>query len=585
MPSPSLPCAVARATLPHEGRRTRRPLLLRIPRNLEAPLYVPRFNVSQTSSQPRSVTLAPAVVGVVLASVALAGCTWMRGATAPVAPAPPRVDTAPIAAQPAVSGLPSHWQRGGFAEIAVRAYQDSDADGVGDLRGLTQRLEYLQALGVRGLVLHGLLPQADADREATVLDHRRVDPVLGTLADFDALVREAHERRLAVLLAYAPHHVAASHPLAIEARRQPKGVLGAWFVGASEPTAGSADGLATLDTRHDPVVAFHQSNLRFWLNRGVDGVRLQLGATSDERARSEAQRLAALLAATVESYPDRWLVCDVTDAAEQFAVADVCGSAFANLPVAGIAKATANPAAALRALAEGLHDARASRPLVAGDREAPRLWDQLDGDAASLRLAAALHVLQPGAPFIRYGDEIGQADAVARGPTPGAAGPTQPRSVAMSWAEALDADRGFTSARGPARLGVAANVATHHVAAQREDMGSLFAVYRDLLDLRQRRPSVARGGIEGLFTRGTVLGFVRVEGDERTLVVGNFGARRVEADVTGLPRRARVAPIYPRRAGASYVAPIVLADGRGTLHLDLPARSVRVFDVEPQRRD
>jgi len=95
---------------------------------------------------------------------------------------------------PRAAPLEAGWEHGAFMEVFVRAYQDSDGDGIGDLRGLTARLDYLQALGIRGLWLMPVTASADHDHGYAVADYRAIEPAYGTLADFDELVRQAHAR-------------------------------------------------------------------------------------------------------------------------------------------------------------------------------------------------------------------------------------------------------------------------------------------------------------------------------------------------------------------------------------------------------
>ncbi len=251
----------------------------------------------------------------------------------------------------------------------------------------------------------------------------------------------------------------------------------------------------------------------------------------------------------------------------------LCGAALAFDLAPHFAKAAKGDAASAKELIDYFRRAPPSMATLVSNHDSAsglRLWDQVGGDIAAYKLAVAGYLLQPGTPFIHYGEEVGQAGD-----------PSAP----MSWtADNVGSAAGFTS-KGPPFRAVAPNVAEQNVAAQNKTFGSIYSTYKELLDLRNRRPSIARGSFDQTFVRGAVIGYLRGSGDELTLVVTNYGTRRVELEVGGLPRRARVAPIYPRRAGASYIAQIVLADARGQLQIDMPARSTRVFDVEPQRRD
>jgi glycosidase len=603
---------------------------------------------------PRVARRTCAVVG---AALLLASCAnWLRRAEPAVPAAAPAsaIDASPVPARPADTGLNEHWHRGAFMQIDIRAYQDSDGDGVGDLKGLIRRLDYLDELGVRGLLLMPWQPGSGEGRGDALTDFRGVDPALGTLADVDELLRRAHAKGVGVVLDYPLNHASAAHPFFVDALRDSGSAFRDWFVWSADAPRGwdvrgrnpwhavARTGFFTSGPQHyygvsgaarpdfdfvkqPKVLEHHLDNLRFWLNRGVDGFRLLGTAHLIEHDaqrwfdQPESRKLASIVAQTVQAYPKRFVACDATEAAAAWAAA--CGRVIdGGLGRAVVQASRGESAAAVQALAELLRkaDAGVATWISSPDASAGgvRLADELGGDAAAIRLAAATYLLLPGSPFLHYGEEVGQdgsttAAVVAvagpataptttgtapdtRGlpaapPRAGAAAAVQSASPAlrgpMSWAHPnAGRDDGF-SRREQGAPPMAANLEWANAAAQRGAFGSIHGAYRDLLDLRNRRPSISRGDIEAVFVRGQVLGFVRVLGDERTLVVVNHGPRRVEVDAAGLPRRARVAPIYPRRAGASYIAQIALADAAGRFEVDMPPRSARVFDIEAPRRN
>jgi len=184
-----------------------------------------------------------------------------------------------------------------------------------------------------------------------------------------------------------------------------------------------------------------------------------------------------------------------------------------------------------------------------------RLWDQVDGDAAQYRLAAAGYLLQPGTPFIYYGEEVGQAGVSTL------AGDPQIRAP-MSWT-ADTGTAGFTT--GTPFRPTAPNVLTHNAQSQQRDPQSIHAFYRSMLALRNQRPSIARGNFEHAFADGLVLGFQRRLGKERTLVLINYGRSEATVPVPGLPRTARLRSLFGQaRIGATT---------------SLPAQSVQVVAI------
>lgn len=533
------------------------------------------------------------------ALAALAACaTWPRPAAVSPSPASVIPDTVPVLMAPGESPMPRHWQRGAVMTIDVRTYQDSNGDGVGDIKGLIQRLDYLKDLGVRSLLLMGVTPSADPARDHVTTNFRDVAPEVGTLSDFDELVRQAHARGLGVMLDHALGRSAAQHPTFRRAASGSKDAYRDWYVWSSvAPRAWSIHGrdpwhangedayLGTegpqspnLNLRDRRVVHFQAGHLRFWLNRGADGFRFDnvselviQGPTqwSDQPA---SRDLAGYFTDVVHGYSNRQVVCDGGPAPQAYGHQDVCGAAFATDLSEHFVKAVQGVAASVRRLAEYWRQAPAGMATHAQSDVnglGPRLWDELRGDRAAYKLVASTYLLQPGTPFILYGEEVGQAQA------PAAEG-VAVRSP-MSWAPA-GAAGGFTT--GKAFRALAPNASDNNVQTQLEDGDSILSHYRTLLQMRQTRPSIERGSFESVVVRGTVLSFQRALDNERTLVVVNYGRQRVDVEVSGLPRRARMAPIFPRRAGSAYVAEVSLADGQGRLSVSVPARTVRVYDVE-----
>lgn len=548
--------------------------------------------------------------------VLLASC-----ATPIVAPPKlPAVDVSPVVAKPAPSALPEGWHHGAFMQIFVRAYQDSNGDGVGDLKGLTQRLDHLKELGVRGLWLMPITRSSDRDHGYGTQDFRAVEPDYGTLEDFDELIREAHARGIGVIMDYVLNHSAAEHPLFVQSRSGAKNPYRDWYVWAHDapqgwdiwdknpwyhaatqpwtwkgrwqdlpkplPNAkdhyfGTFGGhMPDFNLRNPRVVDFHAHNLRFWLNRGLDGFRLDaVPHLIENNAKAwndqpESRRLTALFVDEVLSYPNKYVVCEATAEPQAWGHPEVCGGAFAFGYVDHYVKAAKGEVASIRALAEYYKTALPTMATFLSNHDrfaGARLWDQVGGDVAAYKLAAAGYLLQPGTPFIYYGEEVGQGGVAS---LPGDDGLRAP----MSWAAPGAAD-GFSKQGKPFRP-LAPNAATHNVAQQREDQGSILSYYKELLKLRNDRPSIAQGRFDAPMVQRQVLSFVRTHGDERTLVVINYGRTRAEVEVAGLPRRARMAPIFPRRAGASYVAEITLADAAGKSVVALAPRSVRLFDIE-----
>lgn len=509
---------------------------------------------------------------------------------------------APVPERPRPSALPEGWQHGAFMEIFVRSWKDSDGDGIGDLRGLTQTLDTLQQLGIRGLWLMPITRSADGDHGYATTDYRNIEPAYGTLADFDELLRQAHARGIGVIMDYVVNHSADRHPFFAQALRDPKNPFRAWYewrdakpegwdIWGKDPWFSTPTGsylgtfgadMPDFNLRHAPAVAYHQDSLRFWLNRGLDGFRLDAvphlieNNARDWNDQPESRRLTAELVRGVHRYPGRYVVCEATAEPRDYAQPQLCGGAFAFglekdlAPAArGDAEAIARVAAFYRTAPHTLASFVSNHDQFAGRR----LWDQVDGDERAYRLAAATYLLLPGTPFIYYGEEIGMAGARGLTDDPAIRGP-------YSWTG--EPERAGFSTASPYRA-LASNQATHHLQAQQRDPASLWHFYQQVLQLRNSRVSIARGSYEWPQAEGQRMAFQRRHGHEHTLVAFNYGREAAPLVLQGVQPGQRLRVLMPPGAvtgaepSTSNAVLTVGADGA----LLLPAQSVQVFALEP----
>jgi glycosidase len=395
-------------------------------------------------------------------------------------------------------------------QVYPRSFQDSNGDGVGDLAGIRSRLEHLAWLGVDALWMSPIYPSPMADFGYDVSDYTDVDPVFGDLAEFDRLTEEAHARGLAVLMDIVPCHTSIEHPWF---REHPD-----WYIWAEEPNnwiaafGGSAwaprDGRyylhsfypeqADLDWRNPEVVAAMQDALRFWLERGADGYRIDaidrllkdpelrddppasqpfgLPLREDEAKLAlvnsrNAPDTGAALAKIREACGDSFLVGEVyLPSARWQPYSDYFDAVFAfellhsswdaRLLRAAIEATTRQPGAAW----------------VMSNHDFGRLTTRFGEENA--RAAALLLLTLPGPAFLYQGDEIGQSE----GP-PGnrfdRAGRDRHRHP-MQWDGS--ATGGFTT--GEPWL-PAVDPARRNVADQRDDPRSMLSLVRDLIALRR----------------------------------------------------------------------------------------------------
>jgi len=488
------------------------------------------------------------------------------------------------------SALSADWMNGAVMEIYVRGYKDSDGDGKGDLKGVISKLDYLQDLGVRGIWLMPVTDSADRDHGYAVKNYRAIETDYGTMADFDLLLTEAHKRGIGVIMDYVINHSAVEHPLfrnsassATNAQRdyyvwqtsKPTGwnIYGTdpWYAGGGGYYfAGFWSGMPDFNWKNSKVDDFHQDNMRFWLNKGVDGMRFDAVGNLVENGPSawevqpENKTVMNRVQQLFKGYSQRYMVCEVPAASQTYGASDACGGAFAFDLTSSIVSA-ATGQSNLQTLSQYFLTAPATMaPFLSNhDRFAgDRLWNQLQGNIAQYKLAAASYLLLPGTPFIYYGEEIGISNASTLS---GDAGIRTP----MSWT----ADKtGFTS--GTEFRAVASNIATQNVASQVGVAGSLHSFYKSLLALRNSLPSIARGNYTAPFVSGQIMGYQRQLGTERTLVVINYGTAAGNVTVTGLPANATLKSQFGS-------GPDAATNGSGQATLSPTAQSVSVYLVTP----
>jgi alpha-glucosidase len=367
------------------------------------------------------------------------------------------------------------WERGAIYEIYPRSFQDSDGDGVGDLRGITARLPYVKALGVDAVWLTPIYPSPQADFGYDVTDHTAIDPRYGTLQDFDALVARAHELDLKVLLDYVPNHTSDQHPWFRERpdfyywRDQPNNWRAVFGGSAWEPV-GDRYYLHTylreqpdLNWRNPAVREAMLGVLQFWLDRGVDGFRVdalrQLLKDPDWRDNppnpdwdgvneydsllpvhtTDLDELQDLVAAIRAVIGDRLMVAEVYVSIERLVRYYGEDGRGAQLPFNFHLLSTPWDAEAIAELIERYEAALppgAWPDWVLGNHDRPRIAGRVG--LAQARVAAMLLLTLRGTPTLYYGDEIGMTDVPIQRYDPGG---RDGERTPMQWTR----DGGFTT--------------------------------------------------------------------------------------------------------------------------------------------
>ncbi|MDB5372918.1 MAG: alpha-amylase [Belnapia sp.] len=449
------------------------------------------------------------------------------------------------------------WQSGVIYQVYPRSFQDSNGDGVGDLPGLLARLDHLVALGVDAVWISPIYPSPMADFGYDVADYTGIDPVFGTLADFDRLIAAAHARGLRVILDYVPNHSSDRHPWFVESRASRDSGKRDWYIwrdpapdggppnnwlsefGGPAWTLDAATGQywyhaylpeqPDLNWRNPQLRDAMLAALRFWLERGVDGFRVdaihhlfeaaelrdnppnpewrpgQSPARRVIRAHTmdqpEVQEAITAMRRVADAYPgERLLIGEAYLPIDRLMTYYGVALSGFQLPFNFHLLSTpweARAIAALIARYEAALPPGAWPNWVLGNHDRSRLASRLGPRQA--RVAAMLLLTLRGTPTIYQGEEIGMTDvpippAQVQDPwerrVPGLGLGRDPVRTPMQWDAGAGA--GFTTAAEP-WLPLAADWRSVNVAAQVGDTSSMLSLYRALLALRHAEPALAVG--------------------------------------------------------------------------------------------
>ncbi|MFV1999093.1 MAG: maltose alpha-D-glucosyltransferase [Acidimicrobiia bacterium] len=439
-----------------------------------------------------------------------------------------------------------------FYEVAVHSFSDSNGDGIGDLRGLTERLDYLQWLGITAIWMLPIFPSPMRDGGYDVSDFANVRADFGDLEEFRTLVDESHRRGMRVITDFILNHTSDQHPWFQESR-QPGSDKRDWYVWTDDPSTYAGARVIFVDTHssnwawddvagqyywhrffdHQPDLNYDNPDvrdammdaMRFWLDLGVDGLRLDAVPYLYEREGTNSENLPETHAFLKDvrtmvdaDYPDAVLIAEANqwpeDLLAYFGDGDECHMAF-NFPIMPrlfLAAASGNVGALTESLA-GLpeipagcqwmvflrnHDELTLEMVTDVDREAlyeayarddqmrknigirRRLSPLLGGDRRKVELLHAVLLALPGSPVLYYGDEIGMGDNYSLADRDGVRTPMQwDATQSAGWSEAPPNDFYLPvisdDVYGPQVV---------NVHDQREDTTSLLSWLRELVHTR-----------------------------------------------------------------------------------------------------
>jgi alpha-glucosidase len=477
------------------------------------------------------------------------------------------------------------WQTAIIYQIYPRSFQDSNGDGVGDLPGITARLDYLVDLGIDAIWIGPIFTSPMADFGYGIADYTSVDPLFGTIDDLDALIEAAHARDLKVILDFVPNHTSNRHPWFEESRAARDNLKRDWYIWRDPATCGGPPNnwlsefggsaweldsqtgqyyyhafLASqpdLNWRTPAVQAAVHEAMRFWLRRGVDGFRVDAiwHLIKDEKYRDnpvnpsfgsddsphhallpiyttdrpEVHEIITAMRRVVDKFDDRVLIGEIYLPLERLMAYYGHGLKGVHLPFNFSLISTPWQA---RRIAKLIDEYEAALPpggwpnWVLGNHDRPRIASRVGLEQA--RVAAMLLLTLRGTPTIYYGDEIGMQQV-----------PIPPDRIRDPFERNVPAKGlGRDGARTPMQwdgsafagfsvrepwLPVAVNYEDQNVAEQHHKPASMLKLHMRLAEVRRHRLPLRLGNYRPLVSRGDLLLYVREYEDDRILVALNMG--------------------------------------------------------------
>ena len=554
-------------------------------------------------------------------------------------------DVPPIAEDPA-DGL---WYKDAVIyQLHIKAFFDSNDDGIGDFGGLAEKLDYVKDLGVNTIWLLPFYPSPLRDDGYDVADYRNVHPSYGTRADFQHFVREAHRRDLRVITELIINHTSDQHPWFQAARRAPKGSHKRdWYVWSDDPNKYSGTRIIFTDTEksnwtcdevakayywhrffsHQPDLNFDNPQvrkaifrvMRFWLDMGVDGFRLdaipylvEREGTSNENLPETHAVLKELRALVDAHYPNVLLLAEANqwpeDVREYFGDGDECHMAY-HFPLMprmymAIAQEDRHPVTEIMSQTPDIpdncqwaiflrnHDELTLEMVTSKERDymyqmyaadprarinvgiRRRLAPLLENDVNRIKLMNSLLLSMPGSPILYYGDEIGMGDNIYLGDRDGVRTPMQWRPERNAGFSRADPQRLYL----PPVMDAIYGYESVNVEAQLREPSSLLNWTRRMLAVRKGFRSFGRGKLTFLRPGNRkILAYVREYGERS-------GAVRRQSRPQRAAGRARPCALQGSRAGGAHGAHAVSAHRRSAVPADARGSRLPVVPARHRRR-
>lgn len=498
------------------------------------------------------------------------------------------------------------WQTSIIYQIYPRSFQDSNGDGVGDLPGILQRLDYVQSLNVGAIWLSPIYPSPMHDFGYDVSDYCAIHPLFGTLNDFDRLLAEVHARGMKLILDLVPNHTSDEHPWFVESRSSRDNPKRNWYIWRDPaPDGGPPNNWLSffggpawtydertgqyylhqfvkqqpeLNYRNPEVLEAMLDQMRFWLDRGVDGFRVDViwllikdALFRDEppnpewdgvnphnsllhiytQNQPEVHEVIRRMRRLLDEYDDRMMVGEIYLPNQDLMTYYGANLDECHLPFNFQLILAPWEAQTVRRLVDQYE---ADLPpggwpnWVFGNHDQHRLATRVG--PAQARVANMLLLTLRGTPTCYYGDEIGMEDVpippeLVQDP-PAVNQPEiahivgrDPERTPMQWDDSPNA--GFTAAGVQPWLPLSADYAERNVAVQSRDPKSMLSFFRALTALRQSTPALMVGDYASVDTGvDNIFAYTRTYGEERLLIVLNFANTTHRLDFSRLGKEAEI---------------------------------------------
>lgn len=490
------------------------------------------------------------------------------------------------------------WRHGVFYQIYPRSFQDADGDGVGDIKGIIDRLPYLDALRIDAIWLSPIFPSPMADFGYDISDYTGIDPLFGTMADFDALMSAAHTSGLKVILDLVPNHTSDRHPWFVESQSSRDNPKRDWYIwhdpgpdggppnnwlsefGGSAWEYDAATGQCyyhaflaqqpDLNWRNPAVREAIYDVMRFWLAKGVDGFRVDViwhlikdaefrdnppnphfreGSPPHERIltrystdQPEVHDVIAEMRRVIDEFDDRVLIGEIYLPLHRLVAYYGNDLGGAHLPFNFALLSTLWSARSIEKIItdyEGALPSGAWPNWVLGNHDRPRVASRVGPEQA--RVAAMLLLTLRGTPTLYYGDEIGMHQV--------AIAPDQVRDPFEKNVPGIGVGRdgcrtpmqwdatshaGFSTAKP--WLPLPDDFVHEHVVNLEADARSILNLYKALISLRRQLPQLRAGDYVPIAAQGDLLLYRRQSEEGEVVIALNLGDQPVSiaSDAAGL---------------------------------------------------